>query len=438
MGTFTPVLSSPASCGPLTSVDEPNSGKAANGQDVPPDEVQPGQRGTVEGMFLSEREFKRLRGMASALELSELQSLWFKMKGPAFERELLQLAQTLAPEEQRPEVCSYQERFRPLLREALEWEEFGAPELLEVCRKALAECKTISDVDAFIDVQRVSSDLYESEHSQRLLGEQELRQLADAGGADGLAQRVGYPGAAPMIREMARDLLVSAWGRVLKPKGSLIGSVAYPASPAEGVVRGEGHAVTRCALCLTQALCQLQLLLHLLGGSIYPAPGGSIYLYSSSMHADYGTPSASVCVDRQPATQTHGFCCGGSLCRQARVQIFYCLCVGCHFRVAQKPSVSVTALTPTPFAGVPSTHSRHDASTIEPRRPSPAPGAMLRTSHAATCWILYRMSRWPRLEPEQQLVTVGPSSALPLHGFVFSRSSNLLRLRTHGVQPHMG
>ncbi len=255
MGTqLTRSLSSPASCGSLPFVDSHSLGKIQlpSGQDVPPDELQPGQRGFV----MSEKDFQRLHGMASALKLSELQSLWFKMKGPELELALLGHAKTLARDDEylKQEVWSYEKRFRPLLREALEWDEFGATQLLELCRRALEASNEIPDalIDAFIDVQRVASDMYESEHIECFLDEQALQQLKDAGGAGDLAQRIGYPGAAPMIEQMAKDLLKSAWWG--NAKGASLG--LWCLQQKEQCL-GRGCKLRAPGACLTHALVHL-------------------------------------------------------------------------------------------------------------------------------------------------------------------------------------
>ncbi len=160
--------------------------------------------------------------------------------GPALELKLLELARNLAPDNLKSEVSLYEKYFRRMLRDAFVAEEDGEPELLGVCKSALAECKEIP-ADAYMAVQRVASDAYKSPHSKYLLDEQALRQLADGpNGADNLAQSIGCPAAAPFIRTMARDLLVSAWCRVMKREGASLGLRCHQRHPQKERCLGWG------------------------------------------------------------------------------------------------------------------------------------------------------------------------------------------------------
>ncbi len=169
---------------------------------VVPNALRPGERGIlVEEAPMSGAECGRLRQQANALFVRDLSKNWFKKKG-SVNKKLLALAKINADPELHTTV--YVDSFRTLVQFAVK---HSRDDVLQVCRKALEQHKDIP-VDAVFAVERAALLANSHTHDTDRLDNERLRQLAgEQGGADDLAQSVGYPEAAPMIKMMAKDLL---------------------------------------------------------------------------------------------------------------------------------------------------------------------------------------------------------------------------------------
>ncbi|GLC40071.1 hypothetical protein PLESTF_000923400 [Pleodorina starrii] len=174
-------------------------------------ELQPGQRGIVVddsgGLTLSERDSAQLTKFLYSLELSELYKRWYKKKGRAIEKELVNTAQAMAVDDTLRRKCS-ESRFQDILRRAFKEEEDDDDEaLLAHCKAVLNSTKsTPGTPDAFIQVHRV---IWEANSGAHSLDDATLRRLASdgPGGAQELAEGIGHGAVAPVVKAMAQDLL---------------------------------------------------------------------------------------------------------------------------------------------------------------------------------------------------------------------------------------
>ncbi|EFJ43993.1 hypothetical protein VOLCADRAFT_95854 [Volvox carteri f. nagariensis] len=232
MAAITRKVSQHASLAPHKADDSSNRGKVNVLSDnfVPLVEPQPGQRGIVVedsgGLTLSDRHTAQLAMFLYSLELSELYKKWYKKKGRAIERELVNKAQAMAVGDTLRCKCS-ESRFQDILRRAFKEEEEDDDEaLLEHCKAVLKDMKsTPGTPDAFIEVHRVICEANAWAHS---LDDAALRQLASdgPGGAQELAEGLGRA-AGQVLRVLACQSLNEA--------GLLSQSVAGTASSEEGL-----------------------------------------------------------------------------------------------------------------------------------------------------------------------------------------------------------